>query len=162
MEMIKLDEYVTFGTQPTAQQIHELAQRGYRAIVNLCTEGEDDAPLGPLEEAHRAESAGLAYGHVPVGRTEFTDEQFLAFRATLRRLPDPIYVHCCEGNRARAMAAVHSAIESEDAWDDVMERFLALGVIQECAATWDKLKGYVEQHRARELERMQQFRWICH
>src|SRR5689334_15606078 len=66
MKTKKLDEQVSVGGQPSAEEIRELAQMGFRSIVNLRREGEQAQPLSPAEEGNEARQAGLGYAHIPI------------------------------------------------------------------------------------------------
>ena len=65
-DRIQLNERVTVGGQPSAQEIQELKTAGFSTVVNLRTEGEDDQPMSPDEERRLVEGAGLTYLHLPV------------------------------------------------------------------------------------------------
>jgi uncharacterized protein (TIGR01244 family) len=99
-----LDGVLT-GGQPTEEQLAELADAGYRTVVNLRTPGENEISD---REAELAEKLGLRYVQVPVAGAEGLTE------ANVRKLADlledgsgyPLVVHCGSGNRVGALFAL--------------------------------------------------------
>jgi uncharacterized protein (TIGR01244 family) len=162
MRTTKLDDLITVGSQPSIMQIRELSRRGFRSIVNLRRDGERGESMKPADEGRTALEAGLEYGHVPISLEELSRETVERFRNEMDRLPAPVYVHCAEGTRARAMAMVHVAIEADRTWEEVLEIAASLGLAPECEETREHIRRYMEAHWALELERMRNFRWVCH
>jgi uncharacterized protein (TIGR01244 family) len=62
----KLTDQITIGAQPTDDVLAQLQREGFKSIVNLRTEGEENQPLSPDEEGEKARALGLEYAHVPV------------------------------------------------------------------------------------------------
>ena len=162
MRTTKLDDLITVGSQPSVMQIRELSRRGFRSIVNLRRDGERGESMKPVDECRTALEAGLEYGHVPIALDELTPEIVERFRREMDRLPTPVYIHCGEGTRARAMAMVHVAIEADRTWEEVLEIAASLGLAPDCEETREQIRRYMEAHWAMELERMRTFRWVCH
>ena len=162
MRTTKLDDLITVGSQPSVMQIRELSRRGFRSIVNLRRDGERGESMKPVDECRTALEAGLEYGHVPIALDELTPEIVERFRREMDRLPTPVYIHCGEGTRARAMAMVHVAIEADRTWEEVLEIAASLGLAPDCEVTREHIRRYMEAHWAMELERMRTFRWVCH
>jgi uncharacterized protein (TIGR01244 family) len=162
MRTTKLDEFITVGSQPSVMQIRELSRRGFRSIVNLRLDGERGESMKPADEGRTALEAGLEYGHVPISLEDLTPEIVERFRYEMDRLPTPVYVHCREGTRARAMAMVHVAIEADCTWEEALKLAASLGLAPECEETREHIRRYMEAHRRMELERMRSFRWVCH
>ena len=94
------------GGQPTPEQFDEIAQAGYRTVINLRGEGEE----GRWDEASRAAELGLEYLELPIaGRGDINRENALALAELLAangRLP--AVVHCASGNRVGALFALHA------------------------------------------------------
>ncbi|HEY0793714.1 MAG TPA: protein tyrosine phosphatase family protein [Chthoniobacterales bacterium] len=101
-DRMQLNERITVGAQPTAEDIRRLKREGFASVVNLRTEGEEDQPLSPEAEGRAVESAGLAYLHLPVSAETMTPERVDQYRAQLPKLPGPVFVHCYKGKRAGA------------------------------------------------------------
>jgi len=96
------------GGQPTAEQIGEAAEAGFRTVINLRGAGEP----GYEWEAEAVERLGLRYVHIPVaGAAGLTRENVERLDVALRdALPNgPVLLHCGSGNRIGAMLALREA-----------------------------------------------------
>jgi uncharacterized protein (TIGR01244 family) len=97
---------VLSAAQPSEEQLRELAEAGYRAIVNLRTDAEMT-----FDQRGLVESLGMEYYSIPVGAAEDVSE------AGARRLDQiladvdgPALVHCASSNRVGALFAVRAAL----------------------------------------------------
>ena len=96
--------------------LDQLAERGFKAVVNLRMDDETNLPISPEAERAYAESAGLAYRRLPIRATGLRPHQVEAFRRIVEGLPGPIYVHCGAGNRASAISILAEGVgEAVDA-----------------------------------------------
>lgn len=95
------------GGQPTEEQLAELADAGYRTLVNLRTPGENEISD---REAELAETLGLRYVQLPVAGAEGLTEDNA--RELSKLLGDesayPMVVHCGSGNRVGALFALEA------------------------------------------------------
>jgi uncharacterized protein (TIGR01244 family) len=100
---------IAVGGQPTSEELAQLRQAGFRAVINLRQNGEPVQALSPAEEGRQAAAIGLAYRHVPVSSLDLQPDRVDAFKAAVESLPGPIYVHCGAGQRATALALTYVA-----------------------------------------------------
>ena len=97
---------VLSGGQITPEQLDELAQAGYRTVVNLRTEGEE----GDWDATAQAADLGLDYRRFPIsGADGLTSENAsvlddLLADESLR----PMVIHCGSGNRVGALFALRA------------------------------------------------------
>lgn len=106
MKLAVLTPNVTALAQPSAHDIADLAQRGYRSVICNRPDGEsDDQPSWAELEAAAAQQ-GLESRHIPVVMGQITDEQVAEFREALETLPKPIAVFCRTGTRAALLWAL--------------------------------------------------------
>ena len=106
MKLAVLTPNVTALAQPSATDIADLAQRGYRSVIGNRPDGEsDDQPSWAELEAAAAQH-GLEARHIPVVMGQITDEQVAEFRDALETLPKPIAVFCRSGTRAALLWAL--------------------------------------------------------
>lgn len=95
------------GGQPTEEQLAELADAGYRTLVNLRTTGENEISD---REAELAKELGMRYVQLPVAGAEGLTEDNARDLAEL--LDDesgyPMVVHCGSGNRVGALFALEA------------------------------------------------------
>ncbi len=103
MDIRKIDDGFHVSGQIHPEQMHELAARGYRAI--LCNRPDNEAPGQPDFATLRAaaQAAGLEARYVPIvhGRIGSADEA--AFAQALQELPRPVLAFCRSGARSEAM-----------------------------------------------------------
>lgn len=78
--------------------VQELAEQGFRTIIDLRTEAE-----GILAEKQAVEAAGMRYINIQVTSAGINDEQLATFTAAIEQAAAPVLLHCASGNRAGAM-----------------------------------------------------------
>ena len=92
--------------EPTADEIRELADRGYRSIIGNRPDGE--APGQPTWNDVKAAALarGLEAVHIPVVASQIDEADIRAFREALERLPKPIAAFCRTGTRSTLLWAL--------------------------------------------------------
>ena len=106
MKLAVLTPNVTALAQPSADDIAELAERGYRSIIVNRPDGESDDQPSWSELELAASKQGLEAKHIPVVMGQITDEQIAEFRNALETLPKPIAVFCRSGTSAALLWAL--------------------------------------------------------
>lgn len=94
----------------------ELAQHGFKTIIDLRTETE-----GTSSEKAAVESAGMTYINIPVTGAGIDAEQLAIFVKAFEQAATPILLHCASGNRAGAMWTtyrLHQGIPTEIAFEE--------------------------------------------
>ena len=99
---LKLDGNVTRGSRLSDPQMAQLKAAGYKSVVNLCLENDDDTA--------RAQAQGMNSLRIPIldnaAPTEAQAKQFLDFVTSPKN--QPAYFHCEAGQgRTGVMAAVY-------------------------------------------------------
>lgn len=74
MDSFDASENISFGSQPTLEDIKALAAKGVKTIINTRLSDEDHGDLPPERAKAEAEALGMTYLHVPVSTKEFSDE----------------------------------------------------------------------------------------
>ncbi len=113
MPPMKISDQVSAGPQPSADEIRNLSQQGFRTVVNFRTEGEEEQPLSPQAEGEKVRSAGMEYLHLPVSMKAMGPELVDQFREKYPSLPKPVFAHCKSGKRAGAMVMMNMARRGE-------------------------------------------------
>jgi protein-tyrosine phosphatase len=98
----KLDDHLTRGSRLSDDGIAQLHASGYKSVVNLCMENDDDTP--------RAAALGMNSLHIPIldntAPTEGQVKQFLDY--VTNPANQPAYVHCEAGQgRTGVMSACY-------------------------------------------------------
>ena len=97
---LMLPEKIGTSGMPTGSQFPDIAQAGFRTVINLALPTSDNALPN---EGDLGTRAGMAYVHIPVlfdapKRTDY--EQFERVMNALR--PEPVFVHCAANMRVSA------------------------------------------------------------
>ena len=140
---IRINDSLSVDTgQPTRDELERLTQEGFKTVVNLRTEGEQNQPLSPEAEGEVARKAGLDYLHIPVASTDPRPEQVDQFREKLSGLPGPVLVHCASGKRSGAFAVLQLASQEGLSGEDALARARSFGF------DWKspELEGFVRQY----------------
>lgn len=150
MEVVPMSEHLYVATaQPGAEDLRTLRQQGFRSIINLQTEGEEDQAMSPDEEETLAGESGLAYVHIPVSASELEAAQVDRFREEVRELPAPVLVHCKAGKRSGALSMMHLAVEGGMTADEALDKAHEMGFECDSEPLREFLRAYVTEHGKR-------------
>jgi uncharacterized protein (TIGR01244 family) len=106
---VELSSRIGTGGQPTDAGMKQLAEKGYKSIINLRASGEG---VDLAAEERQAMQLGLRYYMVPFNAKEPSEEQALAFSALMSALKEnKVFVHCGSGNRAGSLMMIYLALE---------------------------------------------------
>jgi uncharacterized protein (TIGR01244 family) len=121
----KVSDEFSAGGQPTPETLKQLAEQGYKSVVNLRSLDE----VGALEdEQQQTEAAGLQYVNVPLKSTEANDNLTAKVLSELEELPTPVYFHCGAGGRASALALIAFATRQKLNREEVLQKAKELGI----------------------------------
>ena len=142
---IQVNEQLTVGGQPSEGDFKELADDGFKTIVNLRTENEKEQPLSPDAEGEKVRGLGMDYVHFPVPRKEMSPELEDEFRQRLPSFTPPVFVHCGSGKRAGAFVVMDKAIREGWSGEETLQRAEKMGF--ECKVPEIKkfVKSYVDR-----------------
>ena len=106
MKLAILTPNISALPQPAADDIGELADRGYRSIISNRPDGEapDQPKWNDLKAA--ALARGMEAVHIPVVASRIEESDIRAFREALERLPKPIAAFCRTGTRSTILWAL--------------------------------------------------------
>lgn len=121
----KISDEFSAGGQPTSEDLKQLADQGFKSVVNLRSLDETGALV---DEQQQAEAAGLQYVNVPVKSTEANGELTAKVLAEVEQLPTPVYFHCGVGGRASAAALIAFATQQKLSREAVLAKAKELGV----------------------------------
>lgn len=131
---VMVAEGVLAGGQPTEEQLAELANAGYRTVINMRLPDEQGNT-----QADAVEAAGMRYVTVPVeGAAGLSEERAKAFAEALDAAERPVVVHCGSGNRVGALFALKAYYVDGVPADEAIQFGLDAGMTQ--------LEGPVREH----------------
>jgi uncharacterized protein (TIGR01244 family) len=112
MDTITIDDRFTVGPQPDREGLFRLAKMGFKTIINLRTDGENEEILAPEEEGQQVRRLGMRYVWYPIPRYQPMRPEWVGeLRNKAHTLPMPIYIHCRWGKRASALIWTVVALE---------------------------------------------------
>lgn len=114
--------------QPTFDELQQLAEDGYRSVVNLRSPDE----TGFLEEERqKIEYLGLRYVNFPIQIRNLNLDHLIPVIQTLVSLPKPTLVHCDNGIRSSIVVLVQIAIEQGIRAEDALQHVEKLGLLSD-------------------------------
>jgi uncharacterized protein (TIGR01244 family) len=106
---VELSSLIGTGGQPDQTGMKQLAEKGYKTIINVRTSSEEFDLAG---EEKQALQLGLRYYMVPFSGQELQEEQALAFNTLLSALKgEKVFIHCGSGNRVGSLMMIYFALE---------------------------------------------------
>jgi uncharacterized protein (TIGR01244 family) len=131
---------VATAGQPQADHFRQVAEAGYRAVIDLRA---PDEPRG-FDEAAVVRAAGLRYENIPVSGT-FGDAEVDRFRAVLRDPANrPALVHCGSANRVGALLIPYLVLDEGRTTDEAVRLAREVGLRSQPLA--DAALAYARQH----------------
>lgn len=106
MHMTYIDDLYATGAQIGPEQVDQLVQAGFRAIICARPDGEDKGQPDAALLANAAEDRGIAFLHLPMASREVPEASAEAFRLVWPDLPKPVFAYCRSGARAAALYSV--------------------------------------------------------
>jgi uncharacterized protein (TIGR01244 family) len=87
--------------QPAPEQLQQVAEAGFKSVINLRSPQEEDFLTN---EQQYAETAGLKYINIPLRPDMLSEELIDQILGEIDKLPKPTLIHCKTGLRAMATA----------------------------------------------------------
>lgn len=130
-ERIAIADQFTVGAQPDSDDWQKLHQQGFRTVINLRVDNEDEDMLRPMEEGDQVRQQGMEYMHLPVSMKQVRAEQADEFCHAIDNLDGPFFVHCKMGKRAAAFSilpiAKREGWSGQQALDELARKGMDLG-----------------------------------
>ena len=108
LALMELTSDVTVAPQILPTDIRNIAQLGFKSVINNRPDGEEEGqPLNEMIE-HEAKIYGLEYYHMPVFSGQITSQQVAMFTKLLENAPKPILAFCRTGTRCSLLWSMGS------------------------------------------------------
>jgi protein tyrosine phosphatase (PTP) superfamily phosphohydrolase (DUF442 family) len=102
---LRVDENLSTSGMPRAEQFADIAQAGFKVIINLALLTSDNALPNEGEPVTRE---GMIYLHIPVNFEHPTAEDFERFTQMLSTCAgQKVWVHCAANMRVSALVFLH-------------------------------------------------------
>lgn len=132
LRVLRASERVFLGRSPGLRDVERLARReGFRALLNLNTEGEPGEVLSPNVEASWAHTFEMQHARAAFTADRPRSEWVDRFLDTLRTVARPVYVHSLGGQRAAALMTIHLALERSLTGPAAVVEAQGLGIVCE-------------------------------
>lgn len=127
MEIIrKINDELAIAGQITSEQLEQLAEAGYRSVLNL--RSPDEAGFQNNEQLN-PQLLGLQYINLPVKATEINPQVALQVFEKINELPKPTLIHCDSGMRSATMIFMYIATRQGISLDLVFRQAIHLGLL---------------------------------
>lgn len=118
----KINNELTIAGQISSDLLQQLAEEGYKTILNLRSPSE---PGFLSDEQEQTENLGLCYVNIPTQVEVISLDRITEILQQVAVLPKPILLHCDTGMRAAAVAfmqvALKQGISPEKAFDQAIQ-----------------------------------------
>lgn len=127
MQMVrKINEELAIAGQITAQQLQEIAQEGYKSVLNLRLPEEKGFLTN---ENLKAEFLGLYYVHLPTKMEMINPEVVRQILKAINELPKPALIHCDSAMRSAAIALMYIATKQGIPLEQTFQQATKLGLL---------------------------------
>jgi uncharacterized protein (TIGR01244 family) len=108
---------ITVAGQPTDDEIKDLAERGFKTLINVRSPDEMDEP-----EAPKAAAVGLTYHEVGFVGGTLRIDHIQRIRQAVDASTGPVVIHCHAGARAAVAAGIIAAEKAGQTAEDALRR----------------------------------------
>ncbi len=109
MEIKKISPNLSVSDQIKLTDFNALKSQGFRSIINVRPDNEEDVQVSSKEIKAMADEMGFDYVHIPVVSGNVTDENVKAFKGNLDEMMGPVLSFCRTGTRAVTLWALCEA-----------------------------------------------------
>lgn len=119
---------VATAGQPAAEHLEQLAEAGYKTVIDLRAENEDRG----FDEARTVRDSGMEYENIPVTPDTLNGEKFDRFRELMGD-PErpPALVHCSSANRVGALLIPYLILDEGKTREEALEIASRVGLQSE-------------------------------
>ncbi|MEH1965579.1 beta-lactamase hydrolase domain-containing protein [Nostoc sp.] len=122
----KINDELAIAGQITLDQLQQIADEGYKSVLNLCLPDE----TGWLaDEQEKSKFLGLYYLNLPTKPEDINHQSTLQIYQVITELPKPILIHCDNSIRSAAIVLLYIAIKQGITFEKAFEKIISLGLI---------------------------------
>ncbi len=122
----KINHELAIAGQITLNQLEQIAEEGYKSILNLRLSDE----MGLLlNEKEKTELLGLYYLNFPLKTEDINYQNMLQIFQAIVELPKPILMHCDNSIRSATIVLLYIAIKQGMTFEKALEKVINLGLI---------------------------------
>lgn len=121
----KINDELAIAGQITPEQLQQIAQEGFKSVLNLRSPTEDGFLIG---EQSQCESLGLYYVNIPIKLEAINDEIATRVFRAINELPKPILIHCSSAKRSAALVLMYIAMRQGATFKQAFSQAEQLGL----------------------------------
>jgi len=115
MNAYKLTEALTVSGQISPELVPQIAEAGYKVLINNRPDGEEPGQPTSAEISAAAEAAGLEYHHFPVTAMNFPGDDIEQMADFFDDEQRPVFAFCRTGTRCTNLWVVSREVDEQDA-----------------------------------------------
>jgi len=122
----KINHELAIAGQITLVQLKQIADEGYKSVLNLRFPDE----TGLLaDEQEKAEFLGLYYLNLPFKAQNINDKAILEIFQRIAELPKPTLIHCDNSIRSATIVLLYIALKQGIGFEKALQKVIDLGLI---------------------------------
>lgn len=122
----KINDELAIAGQITLDQLKQIADQGYKSVLNLRLPDETDLLAN---EQEKTELLGLYYVNFPTKPEDLNHQGTLQIYQTITELPKPILIHCDNSIRSAAIVLLYICIKQGITFEKALQKVIRLGLI---------------------------------
>ncbi|MBD2386075.1 beta-lactamase hydrolase domain-containing protein [Cylindrospermum sp. FACHB-282] len=121
----KINNELTIAGQITPEQLQQIADHGYKSVLNL--RFPDENGWWKIEQ-EKTEFLGLCYSNLPCKLKEIDYQFALRLFQVISELPKPILIHCDNSMRSAAIALLFIANQQGMDFEKSLQKTIKFGI----------------------------------
>jgi uncharacterized protein (TIGR01244 family) len=122
----KINQDLAISGQITPDQLQQLADDGYKSVLNLCF---SDEPSFWQHEQEKSQLLGLSYINLPTKIANLTHPAANHIFQVIRELPKPLLIHCDNSKRSAAIVLLYISTKQGIAFEQVWQKTINLDLL---------------------------------
>ncbi|GBE91228.1 beta-lactamase hydrolase domain-containing protein [Nostoc cycadae] len=122
----KINDELAIAGQITLDQLQELANEGYKSILNLRSPDETNSLDN---EQAKVELLGLQYINFPTNLREINHQAALEIFRVINQSLKPTLIHCDDAIRSAAIVFLYIATKQGVTFENALQQTINLGLI---------------------------------
>ncbi|MDZ8028400.1 MAG: beta-lactamase hydrolase domain-containing protein [Nostoc sp. SerVER01] len=122
----KINDDLAIAGQITLVQLKQIADEGYKCILNLRLPDETGLLV---DEQEKTELLGLHYINLPFKAEDINDGATLEIFQKITDLPKPVLIHCDNSIRSATIVLLYIALKQGIGFEKALQKVISLGLI---------------------------------
>ncbi|MGQ4646445.1 beta-lactamase hydrolase domain-containing protein [Lyngbya aestuarii] len=115
----KISDELAISGQVTLTELQQIAQQGFKSVLNLCSPDEEDFLIEEQEQVYLLK---LHYRNLPLKTEAINQESISQVLQQIKELPKPVLVHCNNAMRSSAVVLIYLAMRQGATFDQALNK----------------------------------------